>query len=150
MHLRLTRRRVAAIVEADSGQETHPMRNLLMRSMAWMLIAATALVLFGLAQAPELWLGRAGAEARHDGQKKTRPEAVGSERGSPRLRQCCLLKAAPVSVAERPFVACAGRAAGDRAHGRAACRGSQSGVAAAGCRKFPTLSVPRGVSRTGR
>jgi hypothetical protein len=55
MHLRLTRRRVAAIVEADSGQETHPMRNLLMRSMAWMLIAATALV-----QAPELWLGPGG------------------------------------------------------------------------------------------
>ena len=30
------------------------------RSMAWMLIAATALVLFGLAQAPELWLGPGG------------------------------------------------------------------------------------------
>ena len=36
------------------------MRNLLMRSMAWMLSAATALVLFGLAQAPELWLGPGG------------------------------------------------------------------------------------------
>ena len=36
------------------------MRNLLMRSMAWMLIAATALVLCGLAQAPELWLGPGG------------------------------------------------------------------------------------------
>ena len=60
MHLRLTHAGVAAIVQADSGQETHPMRNLLMRSMAWMLIAATALVLFGLAQAPELWLGPGG------------------------------------------------------------------------------------------
>ena len=33
------------------------MRTLMMRSMAWLLIAATALVLFGLLQAPELWLG---------------------------------------------------------------------------------------------
>jgi len=36
------------------------MRTLLVRSLAWMLIAAAALLLFGLAQAPELWLGRAG------------------------------------------------------------------------------------------
>ncbi|MDR7070591.1 Sec-independent protein translocase protein TatA [Pseudoxanthomonas japonensis] len=35
------------------------MRLLVVRSMAWLLIAATALVLFGLAQAPELWLGPA-------------------------------------------------------------------------------------------
>ncbi len=34
------------------------MRMLVMRSMVWLLIAATALVLFGLLQAPELWLGR--------------------------------------------------------------------------------------------
>lgn len=33
------------------------MRTLMMRSMAWLLIAATALVLFGLLQMPELWLG---------------------------------------------------------------------------------------------
>jgi hypothetical protein len=33
------------------------MRSLLIRSMGWLLIAATALVLLGLAQAPELWAG---------------------------------------------------------------------------------------------
>lgn len=33
------------------------MRMLVMRSMVWLLIAATALVLFGLLQVPELWLG---------------------------------------------------------------------------------------------
>lgn len=32
------------------------MRTILTRSMAWMLIAAVALVLFGLAQMPELWM----------------------------------------------------------------------------------------------
>lgn len=33
------------------------MRSLLVRSMGWMLIAATALVLLGLAQVPHLWAG---------------------------------------------------------------------------------------------
>lgn len=33
------------------------MRMLVVRSMAWLLIAAAALVLLGLAQAPELWAG---------------------------------------------------------------------------------------------
>lgn len=33
------------------------MRMLVVRSMAWLLIAATALVLLGLAQVPELWAG---------------------------------------------------------------------------------------------
>lgn len=60
MHLPLTRRARAPIVVSHSGQETHRMRTLLVRSLAWMLIAAAALLLFGLAQAPELWLGRAG------------------------------------------------------------------------------------------
>ncbi len=31
------------------------MRMLVVRSMAWLLIAAAALLLLGLAQAPELW-----------------------------------------------------------------------------------------------
>lgn len=31
------------------------MKTILTRSMIWMLIAAVALVLFGLAQMPELW-----------------------------------------------------------------------------------------------
>jgi len=35
------------------------MRSLLVRSMGWLLIAATALVLLGLAQVPELWAGGA-------------------------------------------------------------------------------------------
>jgi hypothetical protein len=33
------------------------MRILVVRSMAWLLIAAMALVLLGLAQMPELWAG---------------------------------------------------------------------------------------------
>ena len=57
MHLPLTRRAPASIVVPHTGQGDPRMRNLLVRSMAWMLIAATALVLFGLLQMPELWLG---------------------------------------------------------------------------------------------
>lgn len=33
------------------------MRMMVVRSMVWLLIAATALVLFGLAQVPEIWAG---------------------------------------------------------------------------------------------
>ncbi|SFV26240.1 hypothetical protein SAMN05428990_0209 [Pseudoxanthomonas sp. YR558] len=33
------------------------MRSLLIRSMGWLLVAATALMLLGLAQVPELWAG---------------------------------------------------------------------------------------------
>lgn len=40
-----------------TGMGNVDMRSLLMRSMGWLLIAATALVLLGLAQVPELWAG---------------------------------------------------------------------------------------------
>jgi hypothetical protein len=54
MHLPLTRAFFAPIVTFPRGKEV-VMKTMLTRYMTWMLIAAATLLLFGLAQVPELW-----------------------------------------------------------------------------------------------
>jgi hypothetical protein len=57
MHLPLTRDACVANSHLTGKGDDVQMRNLLIRSMGWLLIAATALMLLGLAQVPELWAG---------------------------------------------------------------------------------------------